>query len=161
MAIGTFLYPAITDKLGSAADSAKLNSNNTFTGNNTFNNPVVVPNPTANNQATNKGYVDGLLSKDITQEQLAPFKLGNTPVYMKYLNETITITNTTATAIPNCPRIDILLSHSLTIDNHYLLPWFKSSVNVRVLLENNVIKIEADNGTWINNIKGMIYYTKA
>lgn len=161
MSIGTFLYPAITDKLGSAADSVKLNGNNSFSGTNTFTGSTIVPNPTVNNQAANKGYVDGLLSKDITQEQLAPFKLGNTPVYMKYINETITITNTTATAIPNCPRIDILLSHSLTIDNHYLLPWFKSSVNVRVLLENNVIKIEADNGTWINNIKGMIYYTKA
>lgn len=161
MAIGTFLYPAITDKLGSAADSAKLNGNNNFSGTNTFTGSTIVPNPTSANQAANKGYVDNLLSKDITQEQLAPFKLGSTPVYMKYINETITITNATATAIPNCPRINILLSHSLTIDNHYLLPWFKSSVNVRVLLENNVIKIEADNGTWINNIKGMIYYTKA
>lgn len=37
MAIGTFLYPAITDKLGSAADSAKLTSNNNFSGTNTFN----------------------------------------------------------------------------------------------------------------------------
>lgn len=57
MAIGTFLYPAITDKLGSAADSAKLNSNNTFTGNNTFNgttlltNTITFKNPSNNNGA--------------------------------------------------------------------------------------------------------------
>lgn len=161
MAIGTFLYPAITEKLSGVADSAKLNGNNNFSGTNTFTGSTIVPTPTATNQAANKGYVDGLLSKDITTEQLAPFKIGNTPVYMKYINEAITITSTTPTAIPNCPRINILVSQSLTIDNHYLLPWFKSSVNVRLLLENNVIKIEADNGTWINNIKGMIYYTKA
>lgn len=160
MAIGTFLYPAITEKLGSAADSPKLSGNNSFSGTNTFTGSTIVPNPTQNNQAANKGYVDDLLNKNIETEQLAPFKLGTKPVYMKYINEAITITAATPTAIPNCPRIDILISHSLTIDNHYLLPWFKSSVNVRLVLENNVIKIEADNGTWINNIKGMIYYTK-
>ena len=159
---GTFLYPAITEKLSGVADSVKLSGNNTFTGTNTFNNPVVVPNPTQNNQAINKGYVDDLLSKDITQEQLAPFKIGSTNVYMKYINNAITVPNTNGVtvAITGLPNIGKLISHSLTVDNHYILPWSEGSVNLRLVLESNVLKIKADNGSWVNMITGIVYYTK-
>lgn len=85
-----------------------------------------IANPTTNTSAANKQYVDDLLEKDITQEQVAPFKLGTTTVYMKYINSTVSITGTTAVAIPNIPTINKLVSQSLTIsdntNNQYILP---------------------------------------
>lgn len=44
------------------ANIVKSDSNNTFTGNNTFNGSVVVPTPTNANQAANKSYVDTAIS---------------------------------------------------------------------------------------------------
>lgn len=53
---------ASSSDLSDASNIALLSANNTFTGNNTFNNPVVVPNtPTASNHAASKAYVDGLV----------------------------------------------------------------------------------------------------
>lgn len=45
-------------KKQATSGSATISGNNTFTGTNTFTGSTIVPNPTANNQATNKSYVD-------------------------------------------------------------------------------------------------------
>ena len=123
---------------------------------------MVVPNPTQNNQAANKGYVDNLLSKNIENETIAPFKLGTKTVYMKYLNDSITVGNGNdiIVAIPGLPNIDKLVSHSLTVDNQYILPWNEGSVNLRLVIQNNILKIKSNNGSWVNRINGMVYYTK-
>lgn len=53
---------AASTDLSDSSNIARLNADNTFTGNNTFSSNVVVPTtPTANNHATSKEYVDNLV----------------------------------------------------------------------------------------------------
>ena len=141
------------------------NSNTATISSPTTNNGLKINNlatPVNPDNAANKGYVDGLLSKNIETEQIAPFKLGTSTVYMKYINNTITVPNTggAIVPIPGLPSIGKLISHSLSVDNHYILPWSEGSVNLRLIVENNVLKLKADNGSWVNRITGLVYYTK-
>lgn len=119
--------------------------------------------PNSPQDAATKHYVDNLLSKNIESEQVAPFKLGTKTVYVKYINEAIRVPSNDSNIsvpIPNLPRIDRLVLQSLTVDNHYILPWYEGSVNLRLVLEMNVLKLKANVGGWVNNISGIIYYTK-
>lgn len=143
-------------------NNAKLAANNTFSGTNTFNNPVVIPNPTTANQAANKGYVDNLLSKDINNEQLAPFKIGTTNVYMKYIDTPIRISSNaqTTTPIPNATGINKLVQCNLSTWGGQVLPWYSGTVKLFLLVENGVLKLQSEQGAWVTGIQGVIYYTK-
>lgn len=90
---------------GSTTGLAKLNENNTFTRTNTFNSTVIVPNPTQNNHATNKQYVDNL----------------NTTLTNKVNTNTQNITNLTSQVQANTQNITTntanILSNTQEIEN--------------------------------------------
>ena len=131
----------------------------------TTNNRLYINNlatPTGNDQATNKGYVDNLLSKDINNEQLAPFKIGSTNVYMKYINTPLSISanSQTKTPIPNATGINKLVQCNLSTWGGQVLPWYSGTVKLFLLVENGVLKLESEQGSWVTGIQGVIYYTK-
>lgn len=178
---------------------AKLDTDNIFTANNTFNNTITIRGITTNSNsdlsltangsgriqiqrdmlmnshwiagladpnspqdAANKRYVDNLLSKDINNEQLAPFKIGTTPVYMKYINTPLSISSKgqTKTPIPNATGINKLVQCNLSTWGGQVLPWYSGTVKLFLLVENRVLKLESEQGTWVTGIQGVIYYTK-
>lgn len=131
----------------------------------TTNNRLYINNlatPTGNDQAANKGYVDNLLSKDINNEQLAPFKIGSTNVYMKYINTPLSISanSETKTPIPNATGINKLVQCNLSTWGGQVLPWYSGTVKLFLLVENGVLKIQSEQGSWVTGIQGVIYYTK-
>lgn len=118
--------------------------------------------PTQPDNAANKGYVDNLLSKDINNEQLAPFKIGTTNVYMKYINTPLSISSNaqTNTPIPNATGINKLVQCNLSTWGGQVLPWYSGTVKLFLLVENGVLKLQSEQGSWVTGIQGVIYYTK-
>lgn len=142
--------------------------------------------PAHENDAANKQYVDTQLSNYATTEQLgayatteyvntkvaektniatetlAPFKIGEQDVYMRYVDERVNIStnNQIDTPIPTINGIGKLVQFSLSTSGGQILPWYSGSVQIFLMVSNGVLTIRSIQGQWVDRIYGVIYYTK-
>lgn len=113
------------------ANIVKSDSNNSFTGTNTFTGSVVVPNPTNANQAANKSYVDTAISGCAKLGGANTFTQQNTFNQQTNFRQKVEIKNTTNN---NGAYVE---NFEYSSDNYTALKFFKGSTNVLQIEVNN------------------------
>lgn len=122
-------------KKQASSGSATITGNNTFTGTNTFNGSITVPNPTQNNQATNKSYVDSrvvfVTKNNLTfHRQTINTTAGNQVT--KYYSDSIPYANI-ATGCTNI--ISIACSDIPVSGEHLVITYFPKRLGNNALIE--------------------------
>lgn len=171
----------ITIKLPQGGSSTSiLGENNTFTGENTFNNPVTVGAPTAENHAATKQYVDTTIAGITTglslpattantEYQVPGYTFNGKQVYYKRISQR---TRISTTAVNLASNVNVLISQCLSFQAYSgstpsgeinYFPYIHTDQSVVTLSSiSNNLQVQVKSGSFAGTylVAGWIFYTK-